>query len=99
MNKQVNMTKEELKIKLYERMAQHIGDERFGLPAQQAAGRFTALQEQMGGHVGVYAVDSHSCVVDAAMAKLAEPGHRPEREGRISGHNWRDEGFSLHRKR
>ena len=69
----MNMTKEELKIKLYERMAQRIGDERFGLPAQQAAGRFTALQEQMGGHVGVYAVDSHSCVVDAAMAKLAEP--------------------------
>lgn len=81
MNKQVNMTKEELKIKLYERMAQRIGDERFGLPAQQAAGRFTALQEQMGGHVGVYAVDSHSCVVDAAMAKLAEPERRPEREG------------------
>lgn len=80
-NKQVNMTKEELKIKLYERMAQRIGDERFGLPAQQAAGRFTALQEQMGGHVGVYAVDSHSCVVDAAMAKLAEPERRPEREG------------------
>ena len=42
---------------------------------------FTALQEQMGGHVGVYAVDSHSCVVDAAMAKLAEPERRPEREG------------------
>lgn len=62
-------------------MAQRIGDERFGLPAQQAAGRFTALQEQMGGHVGVYAVDSHSCVVDAAMAKLAEPKRRPEREG------------------
>ena len=83
MNKQVNMTKEELKIKLYERMAQRIGDERFGLPAQQAAGRFTALQEQMGGHVGVYA---------------SRNADRSER-GRISGHNWRDEGFSLHRKR
>ena len=64
-------------------MAQRIGDERFGLPAQQAAGRFTALQEQMGGHVGVYAVDSHSCVVDGPpkLAKLAEPERRPEREG------------------
>ena len=60
-------------------MAQRIGDERFGLPAQQAAGRFTALQEQMGGHVGVYAVNSHSCVVDAAMAKLAEPEHSKKR--------------------
>ena len=60
-------------------MAQRSGDERFGLPAQQAAGRFTALQEQMGGHVGVYAVNSHSCVVDAAMAKLAEPEHSKKR--------------------
>lgn len=61
-------------------MAQRIRDERFGLPAQQAAGRFTALQEQMGGHVGIYAVDSHSCVVDAAMAKLAELERRSERK-------------------
>lgn len=60
-------------------MAQRSGDERFGLPAQQAAGRFTALQEQMGGHVGVYAVNSHSCVVDAAMAKLAEPERNKKR--------------------
>lgn len=99
MNKQVNMTKEELKIKLYERMAQRIGDERFGLPAQQAAGRFTALQEQMGGHVGVYAVDSHSCVVDAAMANWPSRNADRSERGQDKQSTTGEMMVSLHRKR
>ena len=54
-------------------MAQRGGDERFYLPARQAAGRFAALQKQMGGHTDVYAVDNHSCVINAAMEQLAKP--------------------------
>lgn len=61
-------------------MAQRIGDERFVPPARQAADRFAALHERMGGHVGVYAVNSHSCVVNAAMAQLAKPERRLERK-------------------
>ena len=34
-------------------MRQRTGDERFYLPARQAAGRFAALQKQMGGHTDV----------------------------------------------
>ena len=52
-------------------MAQRGGDERFYLPARQAAGRFAALQKQMGGHTDVYAVDNHSCVINAAMEHFA----------------------------
>lgn len=52
-------------------MAQRTGDERFYPPARQAAGRFTALQKQMGGHTDVYAVDNHSCVINAAMEHFA----------------------------
>ena len=54
-------------------MAQRTGDERFYPPARQAAGRFAALQKQMGGHTDVYAVDNHSCVINAAMEELAKP--------------------------
>ena len=52
-------------------MAQRTGDERFYPPARQAAGHFTALQKQMGGHTDVYAVDNHSCVINAAMEHFA----------------------------
>ena len=52
-------------------MAQRTGDERFYPPARQAAGHITALQKQMGGHTDVYAVDNHSCVINAAMEHLA----------------------------
>jgi hypothetical protein len=52
-------------------MAQRTGDERFYPPARQAAGRFAALQKQMGGHTDVYAVDNHSCVINAAMEHFA----------------------------
>ena len=61
-------------------MAQRGGDERFYLPARQAAGRFAALQKQMGGHTDVYAVDNHSCVINAAMEELAKPERSVERK-------------------
>ena len=49
-------------------------------PARQAAGRFAALQKQMGGHTDVYAVDNHSCVINAAMEQLAKPERSVERK-------------------
>ena len=61
-------------------MAQRGGDERFYPPARQAAGRFAALQKQMGGHTDVYAVDNHSCVINAAMEQLAKPERSVERK-------------------
>ena len=61
-------------------MAQRTGDERFYPPARQAAGRFAALQKQMGGHTDVYAVDNHSCVINAAMEELAKPERSVERK-------------------
>ena len=61
-------------------MAQRTGDERFYPPARQAAGHFTALQKQMGGHTNIYAVDNHSCVINAAMEELAKPERSAERK-------------------
>ena len=60
-------------------MAQRTGDERLYPPARQAAGRFAALQRQMGGHSDIYAVDTHSCVINAAMEQLAKPERSVER--------------------
>ena len=60
-------------------MAQRTRDERFYPPARQAAGRFAALQKQMGGHTDVYAVDNHSCVINAAMEQLAKPERSVEK--------------------
>ena len=60
-------------------MAQRTGDERLYPPARQAAGRFAALQKQMGGHTDVYAVDDHSCVINAAMEQLAKPERSVEK--------------------
>lgn len=60
-------------------MAQRGGDERFYLPARQTAGRFAALQKQMGGHTDIYAVDNHSCVINAAMEELAKPERSKEK--------------------
>ena len=54
-------------------MAQRTGDERFYPPARQAAGRFAALQKQMGGH-------TDSCVINAAMEQLAKPERSVERK-------------------
>ena len=61
-------------------MAQRTGDERFYPPARQAAGHFAALQKQMGGHTDIYAVDNHSCVINAAMEELAKPERSVEQK-------------------
>ena len=61
-------------------MRQRTGDDRFYPPARQAAGRFAALQKQMGGHTDVYAVDNHSCVINAAMEELAKPERSVEQK-------------------
>ena len=61
-------------------MAQRTGDERFYPPARQAAGRFAALQKQMGGHTDIYAVDNHSCVINAAIEELAKPERSVEQK-------------------
>ena len=61
-------------------MAQRTGDERFYPPARQAAGRLAALQKQMGGHTDIYAVDNHSCVINAAMEELAKPERSVEQK-------------------
>ena len=61
-------------------MAQRTGDERFYPPARQAAGRVAALEKQMGGHTDIYAVDTHSCVINAAMEQLAKPERSVERK-------------------
>ena len=61
-------------------MRQRTGDERFYPPACQAAGRFAALQKQMGGHTDIYAVDNHSCVINAAMEQLAKPERSVEQK-------------------
>ena len=61
-------------------MRQRTGDERFYPPARQAAGRFAALQKQMGGHTDIYAVDNHSCVINAAMEELAKPERSVEQK-------------------
>ena len=39
-----------------------------------------ALQKQMGGHTDVYAVDNHSCVINAAMEELAKPERSVEQK-------------------
>ena len=44
------------------------------------AGRFAALQKQMGGHTDIYAVDNHSCVINAAMEELAKPRRSVEQK-------------------
>ena len=41
--------------------------------------RIAALQKQMGGHTDVYAVDNHSCVINAAMEQLAKPERSKEK--------------------
>lgn len=79
-------------------MRQRTGDERFYPPARQAAGRFAALQKQMGGHTDVYAVDNHSCVINAAMEELAKPERSVEpktvKRTRRSGNCWTLRNFN-----
>ncbi len=62
------------------RSAREMSDSTHRRVRPQAAGRFAALQKQMGGHTDVYAVDNHSCVINAAMEQLAKPERSVERK-------------------
>ena len=54
-------------------MAQRTGDERFYLPARQTVAKFKARLERIGNRIDDYAVNTHSCIVNAAMECLAKP--------------------------
>lgn len=54
-------------------MRQRAGDERFYLPARQTAAKFKAQLERIGNRIDDYAVNTHSCIVNAAMECLAKP--------------------------
>ena len=60
-------------------MAQRGGDERFYLPARQAAAKFKAQLERIGNRIDDYAVNTHSCIVNAAMECLAKPERSKEK--------------------
>lgn len=73
--------KERCMLVLAATMQQRKEDIRFSLPARQAASRL-GPQLAIGGNRAVdYAVDTHSCIVNAAMEHLAKPErqHNPEK--------------------
>ena len=51
-------------------MQQRIGDERFYLPAREAAAKFKKYLERAGNRISDYSVDTHSCIVNEAMERL-----------------------------
>ena len=59
-------------------MQQRTGDARFYLPARQAAANFKAQVERIGNRIDDYAVNTHSCIVNAAMECLAKPERSKE---------------------
>ena len=60
-------------------MRQRAGDERFYLPARQTAAKFKARLERIGNRIDDYAVNTHSCIVKAAMECLAKPERSKEK--------------------
>ena len=60
-------------------MRQRGGDERFYLPAQQTAAKFKSQLERAGNCIDDYAVNTHSCIVNAAMEQLAKPERSKEK--------------------
>ena len=60
-------------------MAQRTGDERFYLPARQTVAKFKARLERIGNRIDDYAVNTHSCIVNAAMECLAKPERSKEK--------------------
>ena len=59
-------------------MQQRTGDARFYLPARLAAANFKAQVERIGNRIDDYAVNTHSCIVNAAMECLAKPERSKE---------------------
>ena len=61
-------------------MRQRAKDARFYLPAREAAAKFKERIEWVGSRANDYAVDMHSCIVNAAMECLARPERNVERK-------------------
>ena len=61
-------------------MRQRAGDERFYLPARQTAAKFKSQLERAGNCIDDYAVNTHSCIVNAAMEQFAKPERSVERK-------------------
>lgn len=60
-------------------MQERVGDERFYLPAREAATKFKNQMDRITNHAGDYAVNTHSCIVNAAMEYLARPERSKEK--------------------
>lgn len=60
-------------------MQQRAGDERFYLPAREAAANFRKHLERAGNRTSDYAVDTHSCIVNEAMERLARAERSKEK--------------------
>ena len=60
-------------------MQQRTGDARFYLPARLAAANFKAQVERIGNRIDDYAVNTHSCIVNAAMECLVKPERSKEK--------------------
>ena len=54
-------------------MRQREGDGRFFPPARQTAAKFKRQLERIGDEADDYALNTHSCIVNSAMAYLARP--------------------------
>lgn len=59
-------------------MQQRTGDERFYLPAREAAAKFKKHLERAGNRISNYSVNTHSCIVNEAMEQLARPERSKE---------------------
>ena len=60
-------------------MRQRTGDERFYLPEREAAAKFKAQMDRVSNRIDDYAVNTHSCIVNAAMECLARPERSKEK--------------------
>lgn len=59
-------------------MRQRAGDERFYPPAREAAAKFKTQMDRITNRIDDYTVNTHSCIVNAAMECLARPEHSKE---------------------
>ena len=61
-------------------MRQRTGAGRFYPPAREAAAKFRAQMDRIANRVDDYAVNTHSCIVNAAMEYLARPERSKEKQ-------------------
>ena len=61
-------------------MRQRTGDGRFYPPAREAAAKFKAQMDRIANRADDYAVNNHSCIVNAAMEHLARPERSKENQ-------------------